>query len=129
MTEKIKIMLVKRKMSAVDLAKILECSPTNIYNKLKRDNFSEKALKQIADILNCDFRGSFIMRDTGEENKNFLLPAPRYAILNIRKGKSHRSGSTHHVFLLTFCFADISRQLLAVVGGYFFFPCKSDKSN
>ena len=54
MTEKIKIMLVKRKMSAADLAKILECSPTNIYNKLKRDNFSEKALKQIADILNSD---------------------------------------------------------------------------
>ncbi len=67
MTEKIKIMLVKRKMSTVDLAKVLECSPTNIYNKLKRDNFSEKELKQIADILNCDFKGSFIMRDTGEE--------------------------------------------------------------
>lgn len=47
-------------MSAVDLAKVLECSPTNIYNKLKRDNFSEKELKQIADILNCDFKGSFI---------------------------------------------------------------------
>lgn len=67
MTEKIKIMLVKRKMSVVDLAKILECSPTNIYNKLKRDNFSEKELSQIADILNCDFKGSFVMRDTGEE--------------------------------------------------------------
>ena len=67
MTEKIKIMLVKRKMSAVDLAKVLECSPTNIYNKLKRDNFSEKELNQIADILNCDFKGVFIMRDTGEE--------------------------------------------------------------
>lgn len=67
MTEKIKIMLVKRKMSAVDLAKILKCSPTNIYNKLKRDNFSEKELNQIADILNCDFKGTFVMRDTGEE--------------------------------------------------------------
>lgn len=67
MTEKIKIMLVKRKMSVVDLAKILECSPTNVYNKLKRDNFSEKELIQIADILNCDFRGTLVMRDTGEE--------------------------------------------------------------
>lgn len=67
MTEKIKIMLVKRKMSVVDLAKVLKCSPTNIYNKLKRDNFSEKELSQIADILNCDFKGSFVMRDTGEE--------------------------------------------------------------
>lgn len=67
MAEKIKIMLVKRKMSAVDLSKILDCTPTNVYNKLKRDNFSEKELKQIADILNCDFKGTFVMRDTGEE--------------------------------------------------------------
>lgn len=67
MTEKIKIMLIKRKMSAVDLAKKLNCTPTNIYNKLKRDNFSEKELIEIADILNCDFRGTLIMRDTGEE--------------------------------------------------------------
>lgn len=67
MTEKIKIMLVKRKMTAVDLAKSLNCTPTNVYNKLKRDNFSEKELQQIADILDCDYKGSFIMRDTGEE--------------------------------------------------------------
>lgn len=67
MTEKIKIMLVKRKMSAVDLAKYLDCTPTNIYNKMKRDNFSEKELIQIADILNCDFKGTLVMRDTGEE--------------------------------------------------------------
>ena len=67
MAEKIKIMLIKRKMSAVDLSKILDCTPTNVYNKLKRDNFSEKELKQIADILNCDFKGTFVMRDTREE--------------------------------------------------------------
>lgn len=67
MTEKIKIMLVKRKMSTVDLAKYLDCTPTNIYNKMKRDNFSEKELTQIADILNCDFKGTLVMRDTGEE--------------------------------------------------------------
>ena len=52
MAEKIKIMLIKRKMSAVDLSKILDCTPTNVYNKLKRDNFSERELKQVADILN-----------------------------------------------------------------------------
>lgn len=67
MTEKIKIVLIKRKMSAVDLAKKLNCSSTNIYNKMKRDNFSEKELCQIADILDCDFEGTFIMRDTKEK--------------------------------------------------------------
>lgn len=67
MTEKIKIVLVKRNMSAVDLAKKLNTSPTNIYNKFKRDNFSEKELKQIAKALNCKFEGTFTLNDTGEK--------------------------------------------------------------
>lgn len=67
MAEKIKIALVKRKMSSVDLAKILGCSSTNIYNKLKRDNFSEKELQEIAEALNCSFKGTLILNDTGEE--------------------------------------------------------------
>lgn len=67
MTEKIKIVLVKRNMSAVDLAKKLNTSPTNIYNKFKRDNFSEKELKQIAEALNCKFEGTFTLNDTGEK--------------------------------------------------------------
>jgi DNA-binding Xre family transcriptional regulator len=67
MSERIKIMLVKRQLSANDLAKLLNCTPTNIYNKFKRDNFSEKELSEISDKLNCDFVGRFKMRDTGEE--------------------------------------------------------------
>lgn len=43
MTEKIKILLVKKEMSAAKLAAQLETSPQNLYNKLKRDNFSERA--------------------------------------------------------------------------------------
>ena len=34
---------------------------------MKRDNFSEKELIEIADVLNSDFKGSFIMRDTVKE--------------------------------------------------------------
>lgn len=67
MSEKIRITLVKRKMSITELAESLGTSQSNLSNKLKRDNFSEKELKQIADILDCDFRGFFVMRDTGEE--------------------------------------------------------------
>lgn len=66
MTEKIKLMLVKRKMKPTDLARALNCSPANIYGKFKRDNFSEKELQEIAEVLECDFIGSFKMRDTGE---------------------------------------------------------------
>ena len=67
MSEKIRIALVKRKISITELATSLGTSQSNLSNKLKRDNFSEKELNQIADILNCDFKGLFVMRDTGEE--------------------------------------------------------------
>ena len=67
MSEKIRITLVKRKISITELASSLGTSQSNLSNKLKRDNFSEKELNQIADILNCDFKGTFVMKDTGEE--------------------------------------------------------------
>lgn len=66
-TEKIKIVLVKRNMKPAELARALNCAPSNLYQKFKRDNFSEKELKEIGEILNCDFIGTFKMRDTGEE--------------------------------------------------------------
>lgn len=67
MSEKIRITLVKRKISITELASSLSTSQSNLSNKLKRDNFSERELNQIADILNCDFKGTFVMRDTEEE--------------------------------------------------------------
>ncbi len=67
MTEKIKIALIKRNKKATDLAKELGSSPTNLYNKFKRDNFSEKELMEIAEILNCNLKITFVMNDTGEE--------------------------------------------------------------
>lgn len=67
MSEKIRIALLKRKMSITELASALETSQSNLSNKLKRDNFNEKELIQIADILNCDFKEILVMRDTGEE--------------------------------------------------------------
>lgn len=66
MTEKIKITLIKRNMTVVDLSKKLGCSSTNIYNKLKRDNFSEKELNEIAEVLDCEFVGGFKMKGTNE---------------------------------------------------------------
>lgn len=67
MSEKIRIALLKRKMSITELAFSIGTSQSNMSNKLKRDNFSEKELIQIANILNCDFKGTLVMRDTGEE--------------------------------------------------------------
>ena len=67
MSEKIKIVLVKRKKSVTDLAKALNTSSQNLSNKLSRDNFSEKELKEIAEALNCDLDMNFTLRDTGEQ--------------------------------------------------------------
>lgn len=66
MSEKIKIVLLKRKMSIKDLSDIIGGTPQNISGKLKRDNFSEKELREIAEALNCDFEADFVLRDTGE---------------------------------------------------------------
>lgn len=67
MTEKIRIMLVKRgNMSEAELARKLGVSPQNLNNKLKRDNFTEADLRKIANALNCEFEMGFRMKDTGE---------------------------------------------------------------
>jgi len=67
MTERIRILLVKRdNISESELARRLNISPQNLHNKLKRDNFSEKELEQIAEVLNCDFNAFFTLRDSGE---------------------------------------------------------------
>ena len=66
MTEKIKILLVKKNISAVQLAELLDVTPQNIYNKFKRDNFSENELKEISDKLNVKYEINFIL-DSGEK--------------------------------------------------------------
>lgn len=67
MQEKIKIVLVKRNMSANQLAQKLGTSSSNLYHKFKRNNFTTNELQKIGDALNCDFIGKFKLRDTGEE--------------------------------------------------------------
>ena len=65
--EKIKVIMGRRGLSLTDLAKKLGQSPQNMSNKMNRDNFSEKELKEIAAILDCTFETVFKMNDTGEE--------------------------------------------------------------
>lgn len=67
MAEKVRILLVKRKITVTDLAKRLGMSQSNLSNKLSRDNFNEKELREIAEALNCDLDIGFTLRDTGEQ--------------------------------------------------------------
>ncbi len=65
-TEKIKIILGRKNMSVSDLAIALGQTRQNLHNKFKRDNFSEKELKEIAAALNIEFEINFIL-DNGEK--------------------------------------------------------------
>ena len=67
MAEKVRILLVKRKITVTDLAKRLGMSQSSLSNKLSRDNFNEKELQEIAEALNCDLDIGFTLRDTGEQ--------------------------------------------------------------
>ncbi len=67
LTEKVRILMLKRKMSVKELAEKLNCTSQNLSGKFKRDNFSEKELQEIAEALDCEFIGTFKMNDTGEE--------------------------------------------------------------
>jgi len=66
-SEKIRILLVKRgNISEAEFARKLGISPQNLYSKMKRDNFSEKELRQMADVLDCSLNITFTLNDTKE---------------------------------------------------------------
>lgn len=65
--EKLKIAMVKKNdIKVTELAKMINCSPSNISNKFKRNNFSESDLRTIANALGYDVEISLISKDTGE---------------------------------------------------------------
>ena len=68
LSDRIRILLIKRgNISEAELARRLGISPQNLNNKMKRDNFTEKDLSDIAAALDCTFSVSFKLNDTGEE--------------------------------------------------------------
>ena len=60
-------MLAKKNKSKAWLAEQLNWSTSNLYNKFKRDNFSEKELLEIARVLDCTFEANFVLNDSGEK--------------------------------------------------------------
>jgi len=65
-SEKIKVILGRRNMTVSDLAISIGTSRQNLTNKLARNNFSEKELRDVAQALNCSFDVCFVFKDTGE---------------------------------------------------------------
>ena len=67
MTEAIRIALVKRgNLSESELARRMGISPQNLHNKMKRDNFTETDLQEIAKALGLELKISFTDPTTGE---------------------------------------------------------------
>ena len=50
-----------------DLAEKTGQTRQNLSNKMARDNFSEKEIKEIAVSLDCDYEGYLVLKDTGEK--------------------------------------------------------------
>ncbi|MDR0475918.1 MAG: hypothetical protein LBH43_19910 [Treponema sp.] len=48
-----------------------------LYNRLKRDNFTDKDLQRIAEVLSCTFKAGFALNGTGEEIFYQIAPENR----------------------------------------------------
>jgi transcriptional regulator with XRE-family HTH domain len=65
---KIRLLLVKQgNISEAELARRLGQSPQNFYYKMKRDNFSEAYLREIAEVLGNTLEITFIDKVTGDK--------------------------------------------------------------
>ena len=65
--KKIKILLVERDMTLTDLSKKLGKSLSTMSGKMNRDNFTEKDLMKIAEVLNYNYEAIFTDKDTGKQ--------------------------------------------------------------
>ena len=67
MAKKINMLLIETGISKKELAQRLQTTPSNISGKLKRDNFSEAELQEIAEACGATFEGTFIVTNTKKQ--------------------------------------------------------------
>lgn len=67
MAKKINMLLIETDISKQELAKRLGTTPSNLSGKLKRDNFSERELQDIANACGATFEGHFIVASSGKQ--------------------------------------------------------------
>lgn len=60
---KIKMLVAANEITVKELAEKLETSQSNLSNKLKRDNFSENELQNIAEKLGAKLEINFVLED------------------------------------------------------------------
>ena len=64
--KKIKSILIYKDMTITDIYEKLGKSVQNLSNLLKKDNFRESELEEIADKLDCDLKIEFVDKTTGK---------------------------------------------------------------
>lgn len=60
---KIKMLAAANEITIKDLATRINTSQSNLANKLKRDNFSEKELEEIAQACDAKLEINFVLKD------------------------------------------------------------------
>jgi hypothetical protein len=65
--EKIRLIVGRRGVTMGEVAEGTGQTRQNFSNKLKRDDFKESELSQIAEFLNCEFKIIFVDKESGEE--------------------------------------------------------------
>lgn len=67
MTNKIKILCSIRGINQQQLAAKLNTPQSNLSKKYIKDNWKESDLQKIAQLLNADFKGTFVLKEDGKE--------------------------------------------------------------
>ena len=65
--EKIRLIVGRRGVTMGEVAEGTGQTRQNFSNKLKRDDFKESELSQIAEFLNCEVKIIFVDKESGEE--------------------------------------------------------------
>lgn len=63
MAKKIKMLMVEKDITISQLAEKMGTSQPNLSNKFKRDNFNEKELNLIAEVLEVKYEANFVLED------------------------------------------------------------------
>ena len=67
MTKKIKSLCLERGITQKELAEKLNTPQSNLSKKYLKDDWRESDLIEIANVLNSDFKGTFVLRENGKE--------------------------------------------------------------
>ena len=64
--ESLRIVLVKKKLNVAKLAAMLGVTPTPMYSKFNRNNFTLRDMTEISRVLNLNMNISFEIKDTAQ---------------------------------------------------------------